>query len=346
MKILTLKTTRDEKQLECVKAWVNSKGRASIIAATGFGKTRIAIMGIKLLLNKNPALKVIVVVPTEPLQIQWTGLLKKIDGLKHCEVLIINSAVKKPRNCDFLIVDEIHGTAADQWIEVFKTISYTFVMGLTGTINRLDGKETLLFKYAPICIEVPLSECIANGWVSDYVEYKVMIDVDLSEYRHYTERFMHFFAQFDFDFKLAQACLKKGYKAKQHAHKLGVSESEVIGKAVQFQRYMSLRTSFVAEHPKKIEIANRIIKARPSAKGVSFSTKKNVVESLINGVFYHSGISKAKRAKIMQEFCDQEKGFLHTAKAVDLGADIPGVNLGILVCNFSSEIQKKQRLKA
>lgn len=346
MKILTLKTTRDEKQLECVKAWVNTKGRASVIASTGFGKTRIAIMAMKLLLNKKPDLRVIVVVPTEPLQIQWTGLLKKIDGLKHCEVLIINSAVKKPRNCDFLIVDEIHGTAADQWIEVFKTISYTFVMGLTGTINRLDGKETLLFKYAPICIEVPLSECIANGWVSDYVEYKVMIDVDLSEYRHYTERFMHFFAQFDFDFKLAQACLKKGYKAKQHAHKLGVSESEVIGKAVQFQRYMSLRTSFVAEHPKKIEIANRIIKARPSAKGVSFSTKKNVVESLINGVFYHSGISKAKRAKIMQEFCDQEKGFLHTAKAVDLGADIPGVNLGILVCNFSSEIQKKQRLKA
>ena len=30
-----MSTSRDEKQLECVKAWVKAKGRGSVIAATG-----------------------------------------------------------------------------------------------------------------------------------------------------------------------------------------------------------------------------------------------------------------------------------------------------------------------
>ena len=338
-----MSTSRDEKQLECVKAWVKAKGRGSVIAATGFGKSRVGLNIIKLLLDKKKDLKVIVVVPTEQLQTQWFAHLNKFSGLNF-RIFIINTAIKTIKDCDLLIVDEIHGAAADKWIEVFEKVTYKYVLGLTGTINRLDGKEASLFKYAPICIEVPLAECLANKWVSDYIEYKVMINVDLTQYRAYTEKFMHYFSQFNFDFKLAQSCLKKGRIAKAYAVKLGISESEVIGKAVQFQRYMALRTSFITEHPKKVEIANRIIEARPESKGISFSAKKSVVESLVNGTPYHSGISKKKREAIVQWFCDLKKGFLHTAKAVDVGADFPGVNLGIIVCNFSSEIQKKQRL--
>ena len=201
-----MSTSRDEKQLECVKAWVKAKGRGSVIAATGFGKSRVGLNIIKLLLDKKKDLKVIVVVPTEQLQTQWFAHLNKFSGLNF-RIFIINTAIKTIKDCDLLIVDEIHGAAADKWIEVFEKVTYKYVLGLTGTINRLDGKEASLFKYAPVCIEVPLAECLANKWVSDYIEYKVMINVDLTQYRAYTEKFMHYFSQFNFDFKLAQSCL-------------------------------------------------------------------------------------------------------------------------------------------
>ena len=64
-------TSRDLKQKECLEKWVANKCVGSIIACTGFGKTRIAINAIVKFLSKNSGKKVIVVVPTENLQMQW-----------------------------------------------------------------------------------------------------------------------------------------------------------------------------------------------------------------------------------------------------------------------------------
>lgn len=60
-----------------------------------------------------------------------------------------------------------------------------------------------------------LRKLLQNGWVSDYVEYKVYIDADISEYREYNREFSEHFAYFDYNFPPSMQMIgKDGYKHK------------------------------------------------------------------------------------------------------------------------------------
>lgn len=98
--------TRTERQLECIEKWKAFKCRASISAATGVGKTHIALMAVERVLRVNPNTKITVIVPTKVLKDQWEEKIEQhqIDG--NVQVLIINTAAKKPFECNFLIVDK------------------------------------------------------------------------------------------------------------------------------------------------------------------------------------------------------------------------------------------------
>ena len=63
--------TRTQRQKICVKNWINTNGRATVVAATGFGKTMVAIITIKHLLKVNPDAKILISVPTDVLKKQW-----------------------------------------------------------------------------------------------------------------------------------------------------------------------------------------------------------------------------------------------------------------------------------
>ena len=62
--------TRDERQKECLKNWLKSEGRATIVAATGFGKTRIAINLIDAFVKRNEDSSSLIIVPTQVLKEQ------------------------------------------------------------------------------------------------------------------------------------------------------------------------------------------------------------------------------------------------------------------------------------
>lgn len=106
MKDLFTPLTRDERQEESLRKWLMSNGKGTVEGCTGYGKTRIALNAIKRILTKYPKIKVLVVVPTDLLRLQW---LEHVDynglGL-NVEVSIINTAAKTPIKCDLLILDE------------------------------------------------------------------------------------------------------------------------------------------------------------------------------------------------------------------------------------------------
>ena len=134
--------------------------------------------------TKYPDLSVIVVVPTDVLRGQWLRQLDERGLGLNCKVLIINTASKHLDQCDLLILDEIHKFAADEFSHVFKTVKYKLILGLTATIERLDGKHELLKRYCPVVDTVPIEVAKANGWVADYTEYQVIItaeDIDTSK---------------------------------------------------------------------------------------------------------------------------------------------------------------------
>ena len=57
--------TRTERQLLSIERWKNAGGKATIVAATGVGKTRIGIFTIQRVLKQHPESKIVVVVPTD-----------------------------------------------------------------------------------------------------------------------------------------------------------------------------------------------------------------------------------------------------------------------------------------
>lgn len=157
-------------------------------------------------MTKYPNLSVIVVVPTDVLKNQWTGLLDSQGLGLHCKVVIINTASKKLEKCDLLILDEVHKFAADQFSQVFKTVKYKLILGLTATIERLDGKHELIKRYCPVVDTVTIEVAKLNGWVSDFTEYQVIITAnDIDNYRQYNKDFVKHFEYFDFDFGLAMS---------------------------------------------------------------------------------------------------------------------------------------------
>ena len=57
MKDLFTPVTRDERQEESVKKWIKSKGRGTIVACTGYGKTRVATIIIGKLIPAGTGMK-------------------------------------------------------------------------------------------------------------------------------------------------------------------------------------------------------------------------------------------------------------------------------------------------
>lgn len=111
-----------------------------------------------------------------------------------------------------------------------------------------------------------------------------------------------------------------------------------------WMRCMRLRKQFVQSHPKKLEIAEKIIAARSDKKGITFSSTIADAEKFKSGYVLHSKQSKKKNEEVLAKFKEVKTGFLHSSKAADCGVDIPGLQIGIILSVDSSKIRKVQRV--
>ena len=208
--------TRSERQIKCIKSWIAAKGKGSIEAATGFGKTRIGLTAIEKLLKKYPQFRILIVVPTTTLKNQWQTEIDNWGFSFNAEVQVINTVIKHNWTCDFLILDEEHRYNSDDFSKIFNCVKYRLILGLTATFERLDGKHVIMNKYCPIVDTVSVMECLANGWISEYKEYQVLIDVDdIEYYKELNKEFIRYFEFFNYDFNKAMSCCgSNGWKYK------------------------------------------------------------------------------------------------------------------------------------
>jgi superfamily II DNA or RNA helicase len=336
---------RTERQKEAVKKWINSGFRASWMFCTGFGKTRSAIIAIKAFLSKNTDKTITVIVPTDYLKVQWMQELSKNNLLYDVNIEIINSAVKKDTEIDLVILDEVHKYASDTFYDIFTKRKPKLVLGLSATFNRLDGRHDLLNKYCPVCDTITVKEAVANKWLSPYVEYKVIINPDdFDIYKEANRQFNESFSVFDFDFKLAMDCMTNIISRRSYAKKIGITAGEMDAIVFTWGRALKSRKSYVTNHPKKLEITRKILDSRPNCKAITFSATIAQAEKIGKGFVVHSGKTKKKNRITMDDFSKLENGVINTAKSLDEGADIKGLNLAIVLSNSSSSTQKTQRV--
>lgn len=338
--------TRDDRQKLGVKRWITTGCRGTLQWCTGSGKTRAAIIAIKSFLSKNINKIIVVIVPTEHLKIQWLQELNKFDLLQHVTVEIINSAIKKITSIDLLVLDEAHRIASDTFYQIFNQRHPQLVLGLSATFSRLDGRHALLDKYCPVIDTLSIQEAIKNKWLAPYKEYKVLIEPnDIDIYKEANRQFNESFAVFDFNFQLAMDCMTNVIARRIYGKKMGMPAAELDAVVFTWGRALRTRKKYVMEHSKKLELTRKILSSRSDKKAITFSATIKQAELIGGGYVVHSGKTKKKNRITMDEFAKLPLGVIHTAKSLDEGADVPGLNLAIILCNTSSQTQKTQRVK-
>lgn len=347
--------TRDERQEESRLKWIRNKCTGTIIAPTGVGKTRIALNCIKSVLKRYPTFTIIVVVPTTTLKEQWELQLDSWGFSLNCTVLVINSAIKDSRRCDLLVLDEIHRFGADTFALVFSKIKYRIILGLTATLTRLDGKDSIIRNFCPVIDEITLLEAQINNWISNYKEYLVLLDVpDITHYIDLNREFEKYFEFFNRDFSLIMSLVgPKGYINRTKLRDIMCKENnpkirQEVLKNITFNsaRFMSLlqaRKKFINNHPEKIRITREILEARKNSKIITFSNNIKMAESIGIGEVYSGKVSKKRSKTLIEDFNLYNTGVLNTIAKANEGLDIKGLSVAIILGLDSSQTKATQR---
>lgn len=348
--------TRTERQQLAVRRWLDAKGKGTIEAATGFGKTRCGLTAIEAVLKKYPSLRVLVVVPTTALKSQWQSLIDDWGFSFNAEVQVINTVIKHEWKCDLLVIDEEHRCGSEDFSQIFKQVKYKLILGLTATFERLDGKHYIINKYCPIIDKISFLEALSNGWVADYKEYEVLINVDnIEDYKKLNKEWIQHFEFFGYDFSKAMSmCNSEGWKNKlKYRDELykgndEAKKKEILGAinyhSAGFIRTMTARKAFINNHPKKIEIAKKIIEARKDKKIITFSNNVKMAEAIENGQNVYTGkVSKKRASNMIEIFNSLDSGTLHTCAKANEGLDVKGLSVAIILGTDSSETKARQR---
>ena len=306
-KVNSLKYIR---QLRAVGRWIEAGAKGSITASTGFGKSFMGLLAIIKLKKKVPNAKCLIVVPSLALKVQWEEHINRLE-IVNCVVLVINSVALKERtlNVDLLILDEEHLYLADQFVQVFTKVSYKWIMGLTATRERLDGRHTLLDKWLPVVDVITKKECIEKGWITDLIRINLAVKLssrertDMEELdkqvRWYLDKFQ--------DYKLMQAC-KDPSNAKLYAGQYLPNEDieqatkKVVGWAMYGDKLIRRRKEFLYTTQHKIDAAVKIvntIKLKTIMFGESTEFANVVAEKIgPRAVSYHSNIKSEMRLSV------------------------------------------------
>lgn len=345
--------TREQRQLEAIKKWIKAKGAATIVAATGVGKTYIALQVIKKLITKYPNFRTIVVVPTDALRKQWEELVNNWE-LSGVEVKVMMGTSKLHLECDLLTIDEAHRINSEVLSNILLNTKYKFILGLTATFERLDGRHEILAKYAPVCDTITMQDALLNGWVSRYKDYVVLIDVpDIDVYKKYNTEFVKHFEYFNYDFNLIMSLLgPKGFinraKYRDQICKDPSMSKEVFKQityhATAFMRCLQARKKFIHNHPEKLRIAKEIIKRRPNSKIITFSANVAMAEAFKDGYVYTGKEGKKKNRMTLEEFRTLPAGVLHSCKLAEEGISLPDLSVGIMLGVNSSKTKQVQTL--
>lgn len=305
--------------------------------------------------QSNPNLHTIVLVPTTTLQEQWISELDERGLLLNTEVFVMMGASKKHYVCDLLVLDECHRVNSEVLSANLVNTQYKYILGLTATFERLDGRHEILAKYAPVCDTITMEDALFNGWVAKYKDYVVVIDVpDIDTYNNYNSEFNKAYEFFNWDFSKAMSMVgKDSFRNRwEYAKELAPNNYEhqkemfksVTYYATSFMRNMQNRKKFVQNHPKKLEVAQEIIKWRNDKKIVTFSANVKMAESFKNGYVYTGKEGKKKNRITLEEFSKLSSGCLHSCKMAIEGLNLPDLTVGIMLGIDSSKTKAVQSL--
>lgn len=183
-------------------------GRTAVIAATGMGKTHLAAFDFHNSGFKN----VLFIAHRENILLKAREVFRKVVGKNTFGKLLsgsnqsdplqkalqpgsslfamVQSFSKKdklesfPRQFfDYIVIDEFHHSEAKSYRKILNRFEPRFLLGLTATPERMDGRDVLQHCNYDVSFEVRLFEAIKNRWLIPFQYFAIYDESDYSRVR-------------------------------------------------------------------------------------------------------------------------------------------------------------------
>lgn len=335
---MSKKISRDEAQKQAVES-VPLLGhhtlpiRASIIAGTGFGKSRVALRIIERMVPSTR--QVYILVPFEHLKQRF------IDEAATCGISMDNVELVcyasihtiDPFKVDTLICDEAHFGLTDRCMEFYTRFSGDIIM-FTATLPDDSTYRARLLSLCPPSYTISLDECVRRGYVAPYRLICASVTLTPEEEKDYktvSANFGYWKGKLGFDAFNAAAYAVQNRRT---------VPKDMLSAAYGFYRAIRQRKNIVDHAKMKVSVAKSLRKLFPDKRALVFGGDNEFTSELSKAIdgsrMYHSAMNKKEADDSLQAFRDGITSTLVSTKALNQGLDIPDASLGI-ICGLTSK---------
>ena len=304
----------------------NKKGL--VVAATGTGKTYLAAMDIKnffekkekkflFLAHREELLENAILVCKKIMKIGENKIGRIFGGKKETEKKIIFATVQSLQNnylefskdyFDYIVIDEFHHSSAKSYTKILNYFNPKFLLGLTATPERMDGKDILELCDYNLVGEMGLKRAMEQDLIAPF----------------------HYFGINDETFDYEKI-----------PYKNGKYQEDILVKNLSNNK----RVDYIIESIKKIGFDGEkmsCIAFCENINHVNFMNKNFNKNGYISEILT-SRTSKFEREKILEDFKNKKSEILCVVDILNEGIDIPNINLLLFLRpTFSSTIFTQQ----
>jgi superfamily II DNA or RNA helicase len=336
-------------QTEALEALKRAKGRGIVVLPTGAGKSHLALMAIDKWRRST-----LVVAPTLDLVRQWYDLLRTNFGvdvgvvgggeysLHPLTVTTYDSAYLHMENLGnrfgFIVFDECHHLPAEAYCLAAQQSLAPFRLGLTATLERVDGREALLSSLVgPVVYRKEIVE-LSGEYLAEYDTECVALKLSPSERAEYeAERAVY-----------TGFLRSQGIRMSNPQGWMEFVQRSARGAAGRraMQAYRRQRELALAA-PAKLEYLELLLHVHRRDLTLVF-TQDNATAYEISRRFLVPVITHqtkvSERSEILQRFGKGEYGVVVTSKVLNEGVDVPEANVAVIISGSASVREHVQRL--
>lgn len=318
--------------------------------ASGKGKTVLAIKVIQDIHTRYPNKKILVVVPTINLMIQWEKEIKKFTpgitssyyyGGKKDEqgdviLSVINTASTLPFSSSFSlkILDEIHHYGAPLYTSIF-SLSSPHTIGLSATPQREDEGD-LAIRYGAGEIVYTLDHI--DELLEQFSIWSIRVPFTMEEYDKYSE--------YQLEINKMQGMIASMYNTYDFS---GVKRlaNKKVGAALKLLSLWGKAAQLKYNASHKLDVIKDIVGIEKGQKIIVFSESisfaERVGEEIPESYVVHSKLGKKIVLDRLKAFREANSGVLVAPRMIDEGYDVPDASVAIVSSFSRSSRQMIQR---
>ena len=304
-------------QIEILEKLKNTResgnNRGLVVAATGTGKTYLAAMDVKeffknrknssflFIAHREELLDNAIRVFSDILHIEKENFGRIFSGNKEVGHNMIFASIQSLRNCykdfisdkfNYIIVDEFHHASASSYEKIIHYFKPEFLLGLTATPERMDGKDILALCDYNLVGEMGMRKAMEKDLIVPFHYFGVndiTVDYEKIPYRN------------------------------------GKYDEEKLSKDLS----VSIRTDYIVEKMEKFGYDGKYMSGIAFCQNIKHALymKNEFLKKGYKSELLTSKTNLTERSKILESFRNKEIEILCVVDILNEGIDIPDINL-------------------